>query len=187
LTDSLDFTPGDENWLRLRKKGLANLYFFANTICKYGHRVPMTEPAHKLLCKIVERKTGVEALDSCRIRKFEMPRGTGKTTVITQAYLLQRICRNPDISIMLVNENEGTAKAILSEIKSQIESNELLRVLYPEIVPDDFKDTTWSATQITVKRSQSVRKPACTRTSSSWTTCCRGRPWNQPEVGAWPT
>jgi hypothetical protein len=159
VTDALDFTPGDENWLKIRKKGLNNLYYFAFEICKYGTRVPMTEPAHKLLCKVVERKSKVPALDQCRIRKFEMPRGTGKTTVITQAYLLQRICRNPDISIMLVNENEGTAKAILSEIKSQIESNELLRVLYPEIVPDDFKDTTWSATQITVKRTQSRKEP----------------------------
>ena len=88
LTDALDFSPGDENWEKIRKKGLNNLYFFANDICKYGNRVPMTEPAHKLLCKIVERRTGVPALDSCRIRKFEMPRGTGKTTVITQAYLL---------------------------------------------------------------------------------------------------
>jgi phage terminase large subunit-like protein len=119
----------------------------------------MTEPAHKILCKIVERKTGIPALDTAWVRKFEMPRGTGKTTAITQAYLLQKIAGNPNISIMLVNENEGTAKAILSEIKSQIESNELLRALYPEIVPDDFKDTTWSATQITVKRTQSRKEP----------------------------
>jgi predicted phage terminase large subunit-like protein len=159
LTDTLGFVPGDAEWQRLRKKGLSSLYFFAYEICKYGTRVPMTEPAHKLLCKIVERKTGVEALDKAWVRKFEMPRGTGKTTVITQAYLLQRICRNPDISIMLVNENEGTAKAILSEIKTQIESNELLRVLFPEIVPDDFKDTTWSATQITTKRTQGRKEP----------------------------
>jgi hypothetical protein len=159
LTDTLGFVPGDAEWQRLRKKGLSSLYFFAYEICKYGTRVPMTEPAHKLLCKIVERKTGVQALDTAWVRKFEMPRGTGKTTVITQAYLLQRICRNPDISIMLVNENEGTAKAILSEIKTQIESNELLRVLFPEIVPDDFKDTTWSATQITTKRTQGRKEP----------------------------
>jgi hypothetical protein len=159
LSDTLPFVPGDEQWQKMKKKGLNNLYFFASVICRYGSRVPMTEPAHKLLCKIVERKTGVEAIDGCRIRKFEMPRGTGKTTVITQAYLLQRICRNPDIAIMLVNENEGTAKAILSEIKTQIESNELLRVLYPEIVPLDFKDTTWSATQITVRRTQSRKEP----------------------------
>lgn len=160
MTDQkLEFTPGDETWQRLRKKGLSNLYFFASTILNYGSRVPMREDCHKLLCRIVERKTGVKALDGAWVRKFEMPRGTGKTTVITQAYLLQRICRNPDVSIMLANENETTAKAILSEIKQQIENNELLRSLYPEIVPDSFKETTWSATAITVKRTQSRKEP----------------------------
>src|SRR3954470_366418 len=158
-TEELGFVPGDSTWQAMRDKGLRSLYFFAHTICRYGSRVPMTESAHRLLCKIVERRTGVKTLDSAHIRKFEMPRGTGKTTVITQAYLLQRICRNPEISIMLVNENEGTAKAILSEIKQQIEHNELLRLLYPEMVPADFKDTTWSATQITVNREQGRKEP----------------------------
>src|SRR3954465_3920212 len=143
----------------MRDKGLKSLYFFAHTICRYGSRVPMTEPAHKLLCKIVERRTGVKTLDSAHIRKFEMPRGTGKTTVITQAYLLQRICRNPNVAIMLVNEGEQTAIAILDEIKQQIMHNELLRVLYPEIVPDDFKETTWAAKQIIVKRTESRKEP----------------------------
>jgi hypothetical protein len=159
MTTKLSFAPGDETWTALRTKGLSDLYTFASMICRYGDRVPMREDAHKLLCRIVERRTGVKALDTAWVRKFEMPRGTGKTTVITQAYLLQRICANPNVSIMLVNENEGTAKAILSEIKQQIENNELLRTLYPEIVPPDFKDTTWSATAITVKRTQSRKEP----------------------------
>jgi phage terminase large subunit-like protein len=159
LTDTLDFTPGDQQWHRLRKKSLSNLYFFASVVLKYGSKVPITEVAHKLLCKIVERKTGNPALDTAWVRKFEMPRGTGKTTVVTKAYILQKICANPNIAIMLVNENEGTAKAILGEIKSQIESNDFLRTLFPEIIPQDFKDTTWSATQITVQRTESRNEP----------------------------
>lgn len=119
----------------------------------------MTEPAHKLLCRIVERKTGVPALDTAWVRKVEMPRGTGKTTVITKARVIQRICQNPNISIMLVNEKEQTSKAILSEIKGQFESNELLRALYPEVIPDNFKDTAWSATEITVTRQQGRNEP----------------------------
>jgi hypothetical protein len=159
LTDTPDFVPGDEKWQKTRQRCLTDLYFFASEVLKYGHKVPMTEVAHKLLCKIVERRTGVPALDKAWVRKFEMPRGTGKTTVVTKAYILQKICANPNIAIMLVNENEGTAKAILGEIKSQIESNEFLRILFPEIIPTDFKDTTWSATQITVKRTESRNEP----------------------------
>lgn len=122
----------------------------------------MTEEAHKILCKFIERKTKAPQLDTAWIRKVEMPRGTGKTTVITQAYLLQKICQNPDIAILLANEKADTAIAILSEIKHQIENNELLRSLYPEIVPDDFKDTAWSATRMTVKRTQSRKEPTVT-------------------------
>ena len=160
LTDAkLEFTPGDETWTKLRKKGLRDLYFFASVILRYGDRVPMREDCHKLLCRVVERRTGVPALDTAWVRKFEMPRGTGKTTVITQAYLVQRICRDPNVAIALVNENDRTAQAILSEIKQQFENNELLRSLYPEVIPDSFKETSWSATKITVKRTQSRKEP----------------------------
>ena len=158
-TLSLDFVPGDETWQKLRKRGLTDLYMFSSVILGYGPRVPMTEVAHKTLCRIIERRTGVRELDTAWVRKFEMPRGVGKTTVITQAYLLQRICRNPNIAILLANEKEGTAKNILSEIKQQIQNNQLLRTLYPEIIPDDMRETTWAATQIVVKRSESRKEP----------------------------
>lgn len=159
MSDSIEFSPGDERWQKLRDRGLSDLYFFASVLLGYGDKVPMREEAHKLLCKIVERRTGVPALDSALFRKFEMPRGTGKTTAITKAYVIQRICRNPNISIMLTNEKELTAKAILSEIKTQFESNDLLRTLYPEVIPDDFRDAAWSATEITVKRTQGRNEP----------------------------
>jgi hypothetical protein len=159
VTDAFDFTPGDARWQEMRDKGLRNLYFFAHTICRYGTRVPMTEPAHKLLCRIVERKTGIPNLDSAWVRKFEMPRGTGKTTTITQAYILQLICKYPNIAVLLVNEVEKLAMKILGEIKQQIETNELLRILYPEIVPPDLKSTTWSATAIVTKRSEPRKEP----------------------------
>lgn len=159
MTDLLEFTPGDAQWQKLRDKGLSDLYFFASVILGYGDKVPMREEAHKLLCRVVERKTGVPALDNAWVRKFEMPRGTGKTTVITKAYVIQRICRQPDIAIMLVNEKEQMAMAILSEIKGQFESNTLLRTLYPEVIPDNFKETTWSATAITVNRPEGRNEP----------------------------
>lgn len=156
---SLEFEAGDETHQKLRKRGLTDLYFFASVILGYGTRVPMTEAAHKTLCRVIERRTGIKELDTAWVRKLEMPRGTGKTTVVTQAYLLQRICQNPNIAILLANEKEGTAKNILSEIKQQIQNNQLLRSLYPEIIPDDMRETTWAATQIVVKRTESRKEP----------------------------
>jgi hypothetical protein len=159
VTDQLPFVPGDSTWLAMRKKGLNNLYFFSETILNYGSRVPMTEPAHKLMCKVVERRTGIPALDDAFVLKEEMPRGTGKTTIVTQGRIIQRICQEPDISILLVNEKEQTAKDILAEIKHQILNNQLLRALYPEIIPDDMKETAWNATRIVTKRTHGRKEP----------------------------
>jgi hypothetical protein len=159
LTDALDFTHGDEQWHRLRARGRNSLYFLCSEILGYGSRVPMTEPAHKLMCKVIERKTGVPALDDAWVCKVEMPRGTGKTTIVTQGRIIQRIIQEPNVSILLVNEKEQTAKDILSEIKHQIVNNQLLRSLYPEIIPDDFKETAWSATRIVTKRDESRKEP----------------------------
>jgi hypothetical protein len=155
----LEFEPGDATCQKLRRKGLRDLYFFNHTILGYAGRVPVTEPAHKLFCKVIERKTGIPQLDDAWVIKTEMPRGTGKTTLATGGRILQRICQEPDIAILLVNEKEETAKDILSEIKHQIQSNHLLRTLYPEIIPDDFKETTWSATRIVTKRTHSRKEP----------------------------
>ncbi len=156
---SLEFSQGDANWEKLRKRGLSDLYFFSSVILGYGNRVPMTEAAHKMLCRVVERRTGIPALDKAWVRKFEMPRGTGKTTAITQAYLMQRICANVNISICLVNEKEQTAKDILAEIKHQFMNNQLLRSLYPEVPPLDVRENVWSATRIIVNRTQSRKEP----------------------------
>lgn len=159
MAENIEFVPGDATWQKMRDKGLRDLYYFSSVILGYGPRVPMTEAAHKLMCKIVERKTGIPALDDAWVLKEEMPRGTGKTTIVTQGRILQRICQEPNISILLVNEKEQTAKDILSEIKHQIMYNQLLRSLYPEIIPDDFKETAWSATRIVTKRTHARKEP----------------------------
>lgn len=151
-TPSLEFEAGDAQWQALRDEGLRNLYFMASVILGYGELVPMREGPHRLLCKVVERRTGIPAIDDAWVRKVEMPRGTGKTTVVTQAYIIQRLCQEPNLSILLCNEKEGNAKAILGAIKSQFEQNELFRKLYPEVIPDDFHKVTWSATEMNVKR-----------------------------------
>ena len=119
----------------------------------------MRPATHKLLCAFVEKRTGIAALDTARYRKIEMPRETGKTTLVTQGYVLQRICAQPDISILIANEKEQNAKDMLSAIKHEFESNEVLRALFPEVIPTDFTDTTWSASRIVVNRSSGRKEP----------------------------
>ena len=155
----LEFQTGDNKWEALRKRATTDLYWFAANVLGYAKRVPMRESVHLLLCRFAERRTGHPALDDARYRKIEMPRETGKTTLITQAYSIQRICANPEIAILLANEKEQNAKDFLAAIKFEFESNELLRALFPEVIPLDLSETTWSAARIVVNRTSGRKEP----------------------------
>src|SRR5205085_1634232 len=94
------YSTGMKAHARALKRALTDLYWFCANVLGYAQRVPMREPTHLLLCKFVEKRTGHAALDQARYRKIEMPRETGKTTLVTQGYVIQRVCANPDISIL---------------------------------------------------------------------------------------
>lgn len=153
------FTIGDERWHAYRRRALTDLYWFDSMVLGYGDLVPMRPDVHAVMCKFVEKKTGVPELDEARFRKITVPREVGKTTLVTQGYAIQRICGNPNISILLCNEKEQNAKDYLAAIKWQFEANELLRTLFPEVIPDDLNDTTWSASRIIVKRTTGRKEP----------------------------
>jgi predicted phage terminase large subunit-like protein len=153
------FVQGDTTWSALRKRALTDLFFFNNFVLGYGPKIPMTEREHLMLCRFAEKRTGHVALDTARYRKIEIPREVGKSSCVTKGYTIQRICQNPNIAVLIANEKEQNAKDFLSEIKAQFESNDLLRTLFPEVIPRDFNDTTWSASRIIVNRSESRDSP----------------------------
>lgn len=159
MTAPTQFQQGDATWDKLRHRALTDLYYFAGVVLNYGDRVPIRRAPHALMCKFTEKKTGVPALDEARYRKIEMPREWGKTSVVTQAYTIQCVCADPNTSILIVNEKEQTARDFLSEIKHQFESNEFLRALFPEVIPPDLNDTTWSASRIVLQRSTGRKEP----------------------------
>src|SRR5256885_10586508 len=136
----LNFRQGDERWTEYRARAQNDLYFLASVVWGYGELVPMTIGAHGLLCKFIERQTGVPALDTAKYRKIELGRGWGKSTV-ARAYAMQRLLRDPNTAILLANEREQTAADFLAEIKSHFESNAFFRALFPDIVPENVKHT----------------------------------------------
>lgn len=156
---NLSFTQGSETWHKYREKAKTNLFWFCSVVLGYGELIPMTDGAHGLLCHFVQRTTGVPALDEAKYRKIELARGWGKSTIVTRGYVMQRVIQNPNIGILLANEKEQTAVDFLAEIKQHFETNQFLRALFPELVPTDLKDTTWSATRIIVNRTQPRPEP----------------------------
>src|SRR3990167_2126104 len=157
---TVNFVQGDAEWTRLRALALSDLYWFCAFVLGYGERVPIREHMHRAFCRFIERRTGHPALDTARYRKIEMPRETGKTTILTQGYILQRLCGDPELSILLANEKEQNAKDFLGAIKYQFESNELLRALFPEVIPPDLNDTVWSASRIVLRRASCRKEPS---------------------------
>ena len=157
-TATVQFTHGDAEWTRLRERCKTDLYWFAGVVLRYGDKVHMTEGAHRVLCRFLERRIGIPEIDDAPIQKVEMPRGLGKTTLGTQAYTIQRILQNPDTSILICNERLENAIAFLGAIKAEFESNQLLRELFPEVLPDPNK-TTWATDKIVVNRTTARKEP----------------------------
>lgn len=57
-----------------------------------------------------------------------------KSTIITIALTIQNILNNPEITIGIFSHTRSIAKAFLCQIKRELESNELLNDLFPDIL-----------------------------------------------------
>jgi len=151
---NLEFQQGDDTWKRLRKRALGDLYFFNSVILGYADLFPLREETHLLAHIFMDRKTGIPELDNAPFQLIMWPRECGKSSCGTIGSALQEACRNPEVSILIANEKQETAQDFIAAIKWHIESNNLLRALFPEIIPPDFNKTTWSATRATVNRTR---------------------------------
>lgn len=159
MTQQITFTKGDPTWVAWRRRAVEDLYWFAGVVCGYADGVGMTEGMHRMMTLVASRKTGVPEVDGKKFRMVLMPRGTGKSTLISQAYVLQRICQDPNIAILIANEKLENAQSFLSAIKYQFEQNDLFRALFPELIHADTQKAKWNETEINVPRSTGRKEP----------------------------
>lgn len=159
MPDELRLVPGSEKWKTLRHRALTDLFWFSDVVLGYGSLVPMTHKAHLLMCRFAERQTGHPALDNAYYHLITVPRGVGKSTLVTRALAMQLALKYPGISVLIANEREKNAVDFLREIKGHFESNDFLRALFPERIPPDFKKTQWSETSATLVRDVSRPEP----------------------------
>lgn len=155
---NITFQQGDDTWKKLRYQCLvpepgrrSALWFLAATVLGMEPLIPMTYQAHWSLCLFAERATGIPEIDNARVQLIQVPRGFGKSALVTKCRAIQELLRYDDYSIGIANEKQDLANGFLAQIKLEFEQNELLQALFPERIPD-FRNTTWSADRIVIKR-----------------------------------
>lgn len=124
----------------LKSRATGSLFLFSKGILGYSWLDP---DIHQPLCDLLEDEDNKRQL-------IVLPRGWYKTTLATISYPIWRAVRNPNIRILIAQNTMTNATAKLSSIGGHFESNQFLRALYPEVLPD--KTCTWTTISKTVKR-----------------------------------
>ena len=130
-----------------RRRGLADLYFFARNVLGYKLMVPHV---HRPMCDFIVRE--IERSENEQATKILLePRGSFKSSVGTIAYALWMLVRDPNMSILITNEKLDKAKAFLKELKSHITDNETFKLLYGDLSCEKAPMRRWSDARIDIQ------------------------------------
>lgn len=142
-------SPTEELRLRMAELGKKNLYYLAKVILGYSKLVPHV---HLPMCVFADT---VKA----RRRMKLMPRTHYKTTIWTIAQGIKFIINDPNVTILMIADIATNAQRFMREIQQHFEFNELFRWLYPDVIPKNFNQTTWSQNEMLVPRTRVCREP----------------------------
>lgn len=148
--------PEQLNTDALRLKSQSSLYFFAKGVLGYDWLVPHI---HGPLCLALEELAQCLDADPAGEDELlnrllcELPRGWLKTTLCSIAFPIWLSIRKPNIRILVVQNSATNAQKKLSVIRGQWEQNDLLRTLFPELLPT--KSSVWKADSLCITRSAS--------------------------------
>jgi hypothetical protein len=151
----------EEQRLTIRKACLRSLYTFCKTVMGYDD---IEEKPHGEFCRFLE--TGEARKQAC------MPRSFVKTWISTIAYsvwiALPRSGEDefpegisPDdkyyglgtnIRILVASYVVSNAEKMIGLIRKTYESNVAMQILFPEVIPDNFKKQKWSNQSACINR-----------------------------------
>ena len=152
------------------ERGRNDLHFFCTAILGLD-LLTAPDRFHGQLCRFAsQRGTG-------KGRLCLAPRGHFKSTINTVASTIQDLVINPDSTILIMTGATELHKEFLAAIKEHIESNSILRGLYPYLRPGTSK---WDATKIVVNRRPGIVEPSVT--ALSWKQSPEGKHYTRVKV-----
>ncbi len=83
-----------------------------------------------------------------------------KSSIITFGLTIQEILNNPDITIAIFSHKREIAQGFLQQIKRELESNEFLKQLFPDVLYENPKRDSpkWTNDAILVKREKNPKE-----------------------------
>jgi predicted phage terminase large subunit-like protein len=149
LIDELELFEKDKRKTLYRDFCLNDLYFLLRYVLK------REDVEHQW---ILNRCNEVQASPDWHLDLWS--RSHYKSTIITFAKSIQDILRNPDITISIFSHTRNIAKTFLKQIRIELESNELLKYLFPDILWENpSRDSPrWSDEGIIVKRKSNPKE-----------------------------
>ena len=136
----------------LREKAKASLYFLTKAILDFKD---LTSHLHQDICKEVQDITNNPYL------LVLLPRKHFKSTISTigfpvwiqiQDYIPLLDQKGSDVRVLIANESATNAEHFLSIIEQLWEGNELLRLLFPELIPEPANRKRWNAKEMLLNR-----------------------------------
>lgn len=125
----------------LRLRSQESLFFFAKGVLGLSKLNPRI---HGPICRLLESPSTRKRL------KITLPRGWYKTSLVSIAYPMWRACLDSNIRVVLIQNTHTNALSKLGVISRHFETNQLLRALFPEVLPD--KNCTWVKDKLELKR-----------------------------------
>jgi phage terminase large subunit-like protein len=129
----------------LRQNGKESLFFLTKAIL---NKNKLTSPLHVEMANHVQ-SGGTKTLTL-------VPRGHYKTTIGAEGYPIWRLVKDSNDTILLANATLGNSQKFLRAISWHIESNEILRWVFPELIPTSKEK--WTQTEICVPRTEDVKE-----------------------------
>ena len=128
----------------IRTLCLIDRFYLLVKVCK---RVDMLHPWVYARCREVERDPD-DHLDLWAREHY-------KSTIITFGGVIQEIIKNPELTICIFSHTNSIATKFLKQVKTELETNEVLKAAFPDILYDTpaKQASQWSVEGgITVKR-----------------------------------